>query len=138
MFTLPKLEVLVVAALGLAATGCQSTGASGGAGGGTAISGRPAKLSHYANLNPDCTSAGEVVVRVTQEPGHGRAVTQAAQGYTSYTADNPRSQCNLHATPGVDLIYTSAPGYFGPDTVGADAIYASGGESMRTFNINVK
>jgi len=128
------LVPLCLAAFVLA--GCQTTGNRTLSP--VAVAGLPFKLGHFASLNPDCTSVGEVVVRVTKNPDHGVVAIRPGEGYTNFVPANPRNHCNFKPTPGVNAIYTSNPSYIGPDSVGLDVINPGGSEYQFTFNLNVK
>ena len=96
-------------------------------------SGRPLKLYEAYATNPDCTSAGAIVLRVAQPPGHGRVSINQAGVFPSFPQSNPRSACNRRRVPGVQATYVSQRGYLGPDLVVLQALFPSG----RGVNITV-
>jgi hypothetical protein len=103
-----------------------------------AVAGLPLKIGHFASLNPDCTSMGEVVARITKNADHGVVTIQPGQGYTNYPETNPRNHCNYKPTSGVNVIYVSNSGYIGPDSVGLDFFYPNGSELQFAVNVKVK
>jgi hypothetical protein len=96
-------------------------------------SGRPLQLYHAYSTNPDCTSAGAVVLRVAQPPAHGRVSVQHTGVFPNFPPANPRSVCNRRRVPGVQAIYVSQRGYIGPDLVVLQALFPAG----RGVNITV-
>jgi hypothetical protein len=95
-------------------------------------------LVFVAEVNPDCTIAGESVVRVVAEPSHGALRIHKEQGFTSYPDDNPRHVCNDQRVAGVSVYYTSKRGYVGPDTVTLDYVFSNGGEQSDDFALTVE
>jgi hypothetical protein len=100
-------------------------------------SGMPLQLYHAYATNPDCTSAGTVVVRVAQPPAHGRVSIQHTGVFPNFPASNPRSACNRRRVPGVQVIYTSQRGYTGPDLVVLQALFPAGRGVTVTAAIHV-
>ena len=47
-------------------------------------SGTRQRIGFFTALNPDCTSSGEVTIRVTKEPEHGAVETTAATNFAAY------------------------------------------------------
>ena len=89
-------------------------------------SGKPLHLYHAYSTNPDCTSTGEVVMRVVQGPEHGRVSIQRTGVFPSFGPDNVRNVCNRRRVPGVQATYISQRGYLGSDFVVLQVLYPSG------------
>jgi len=83
----------------------------------TVVSGERQRIDFISVLNPDCSSAGYVTVRVITPPAHGELTIEKGIDYPSYPKDNQRYQCNLKKVPLVNAYYRSIPGYLGVDTV---------------------
>ena len=83
----------------------------------TVVSGERQRIDFISVLNPDCSSAGYVTVRVIAPPAHGELTTEKGIDYPTYPKDNQRYQCNLKKVPLVNVYYRSIPGYVGVDTV---------------------
>jgi hypothetical protein len=126
---------LVAVVIGATLGGCQTTGFAISP---VAVSGMTLRLVHVGELHEDCTPSGEVVVRILKTADHGAVASRAGEGYTNYPQSNPRNQCNYKPTPGVNVFYTSPPGYMGSDSVVLDVFYPGGTERQYTFNVNVK
>jgi len=104
----------------------------------TAISGKPLKLNFSNSTNPDCGSVGETVVRLTQEPQHGRITISKASDFPSFPKQNVRHACNKKRVAGTQTVYVSERGYLGSDSAGIEIVFASGGTARRSYTINVK
>jgi len=100
-------------------------------------SGRPLQLYHAYATNPDCSSAGAVVVRVAQPPAHGRVSIRQTGVFPAFPASNPRSACNRRRVPGVEAVYVSERGYTGPDIVVLQALFPAGRGVNVTLPIHV-
>lgn len=73
-------------------------------------SGLPLRLYQAYATNPDCTSAGSVVLGVAQGPAHGRVSIRRTGVFPRFPQANPRSVCNRRRVPGVEAIYVSQRG----------------------------
>ena len=104
----------------------------------TAISGRPLKLNFSNTTNPDCTSVGETVVRLTQEPQHGRVTIAKASDFPSFPKKNVRQSCNKQRVAGTRTMYVSERGYSGTDSAAIEIIFANGATARRSYTINVR
>jgi hypothetical protein len=90
------------------------------------------------SLNPDCSSLGQVVVRVTQQPQHGRIAVRNGHAFPTFASSNSRSVCNTRRVPGVEAYYQAPAGFTGFDSVGFEAIFPSGSYQQITRNIQVR
>ena len=113
-----RIVLSVVAAL-LLSTGAAYAGK-------VVASGRPLMLYQASATNPDCTSAGAVVLRVAQAPEHGRVAIRKTGVFPRFAESNIRSVCNRRRVPGVEAVYTSQRGYLGSDTVVLEALFPAG------------
>jgi hypothetical protein len=82
----------------------------------TVASGERQRIDFISVLNPDCTTAGYVTVRIITLPSHGELTTERGVDYPVYPKDNQRYQCNLRKVPLINVYYKSNPGYVGTDT----------------------
>jgi len=95
-------------------------------------SGRPLMLYQAYATNPDCTSAGAVVVRVAQPPEHGRVSIRQTGVFPRFPEANLRSVCNRRRVPGVEATYVSQRGYTGSDFTVLEVLFPAGrGVSVR-------
>jgi hypothetical protein len=89
-------------------------------------SGKPLLLYQAWATNPDCTSAGTVVMRVAQPPEHGRVTIRQTGVFPRFPESNLRSVCNRRRVPGVQAIYVSQRGYLGPDFTALEVLFPAG------------
>jgi hypothetical protein len=95
-------------------------------------SGRPLLLYQAYATNPDCTSAGTVVVRVAQPPEHGRVDIRQTGVFPRFPESNLRNVCNRRRVPGVEATYVSRRGYIGSDFTVLEVLFPAGrGVSVR-------
>ena len=103
-----------------------------------ALSGTVQKIDYYYNLNPDCSPEAVPVVRVVEAPAHGTITLQESIGYSAFSKDNQRYDCNKLKSPLVNVLYQSSAGYVGTDTAKIEVIFVSGGFKEDSFHIDVK
>ncbi|MEJ0077519.1 MAG: hypothetical protein WDO17_19190 [Alphaproteobacteria bacterium] len=104
----------------------------------TALSGKPLKLNFSNTTNPDCSSVGETLVRLTQAPQHGKITISKASDFPSFPKGNARRDCNKKRVAGTQTVYVSEPGYTGTDSAAIEIIFPTGGTARRSFAITVK
>ena len=81
---------------------------------------------------------GEIVVRITQAPQHGRVAIKNSRSFPNFPSSNSRSTCNTRRSPGVEAFYQPASGYTGFDSVAFEVIYPTGSDRQFSANIQVK
>ena len=59
-------------------------------------SGTNQRIGFFHALNPDCTTSGNVNIRVTKQPEHGSTETTTTTNFPNYPKENIRSKCNDH------------------------------------------
>jgi hypothetical protein len=104
----------------------------------TALSGKPLKLNFSNATNPDCTSIGETVVRLTQAPQHGKITISKASDFPTFPKGNARRDCNKKRVTGTQTIYVPEPGYTGTDSAAIEIIFPTGATARRSYSIDVK
>ena len=82
----------------------------------TVVNGQRQRVDFISVLNPDCSTAGYVTVRIVAPPAHGELTTEQGIDYPAYPKENQRYQCNLRKAPIVNVYYKSNPAYVGVDT----------------------
>ena len=100
-------------------------------------SGRPLMLYEAYSTNPDCSSAGAVVMRVSQAPEHGRVSIHSKGVFPRFPESNIRNACNRRRVPGMEATYVSQRGYLGPDMVILDVLFPGGAGRRVTVPIQV-
>jgi hypothetical protein len=104
----------------------------------TALSGKPLKLNFSNATNPDCSSVGETVVRLTQAPQHGKITISKASEFPSFPKGNARRDCNKKRVAGTQTVYVPEPGYTGTDMAALEIIFPTGATARRSYTITVK
>ncbi len=101
------------------------------------VSGKSQRLAFLTSLNPDCTSAGDVDVRVTKEPEHGKVDTSTASLFPNYPKESNRYKCTEHKVKGVQINYKSAEKYTGKDEFDLLILYPGGIASEIHYDMSV-
>lgn len=102
------------------------------------VAGHQVQVRWAYSVNPDCTSYGQIVVRITQPPQHGRVVIRNGRGFPNFPSSSKFYVCNTRRVPGVAAFYQPEPGYAGFDSVGFETIYPNGDYRQDTKNIQVR
>lgn len=95
-------------------------------------------LYGYWSIYPDCTSRGEVNLRVITKPSHGNIVIGRGTTYPNAVPADPRSVCNTHRVSSMNVEYKPKRGFIGTDSVAVEAISPLGNDRVDTYNITVK
>jgi len=103
-----------------------------------AISGVPQSINDDYSINADCSSAGLPVIKIIDSPEHGTITLKEEPGYTNFSKDNQRFECNKQKVPMVKVVYTSVPNYVGSDRAKIMVIYPGGNFRYMVFEITVK
>jgi hypothetical protein len=83
------------------------------------------RMSFFIWLNPDCSSAGNINVRVVNQPEHGKVQVVSASDYPNYSKEQLRFKCNQHRVKGTAITY-KADKYVGDDAFDVLVIYPEG------------
>jgi hypothetical protein len=102
------------------------------------VNGKTVQIGFFASTNPDCSTRGYPVINITQQPQHGRVRVARGNDFVRFPESNVRSACNRRRVGGAGIHYTAQRGYTGPDYVGAEVIFPSGGYRRGTINIYVR
>jgi hypothetical protein len=94
-------------------------------------------LEFITSLNPDCTSEGDVNVRVTTQPEHGKVEITSTSGFPSYSKESNRYKCTQHRVKGV-LVNYKAEKYVGDDAFDLLILYPGGYAREVHYNMNVR
>lgn len=104
----------------------------------TALSGQELKLGFATALNPDCSQAGKITIRIIQQPGNGQLRFEQGSDFTNFAPGNQRYHCNLKKVPGTLAFYESNPGFMGTDQFRIEQVTDQGVDQTVTYNIIVK
>ena len=83
-------------------------------------------------------SSPEALIRIIEQPQHGKLTVANGTGFTSFPENNVRFECNKRKSEGVVVTYEPAPGYTGSDSLNIDTIHPSGSMSKRHYSIDVR
>lgn len=100
--------------------------------------GQTLKVTFYLAIHADCTSIGDITVRVTQSPANGTVTTKKAVDFPNFAPTSDRAHCNSRRVPSVQIDYRPEANFVGSDSVSLDVIYPTGGEQQDSFHIVVK
>jgi hypothetical protein len=78
-------------------------------------SGANQRIQFITALNPDCTSSGDVNVRVTTQPEHGKIEITSTSYFPSFSKESNRYKCNQHKVKGTLVNYKATEKYTGND-----------------------
>jgi hypothetical protein len=104
----------------------------------TVVSGKQSQVGFLYALNPDCSNAGEVDVRILKKPEHGTIEITQGDGFPNYPETNIRFQCNKQKVPGSLVMYKSDDGYVGKDFFETEHIGPLGGDFINKYVVTVK
>jgi hypothetical protein len=103
----------------------------------TAVIDHPLRVDFVYAINPDCSPTGEISIRTTEEPKHGKLTIGKGTSFSTFAPDNPRQACNRQRSEGWLVYYRPESGYLGPDSVTVDIIYPDGFSRRRHYAIAV-
>jgi hypothetical protein len=101
-----------------------------------ALSGQPKAVWTYRNWNHLCQETGGVT-KVVSRPQHGRLSNKRISS-PIFNRNNPSDRCAGKSTGGLQVIYTSNPGYRGTDKFMIEKTWKGGGVLVYTFIMTVR
>ena len=96
------------------------------------------KLDTWTDLNEDCSSRGQTVLRLTALPSHGKVEFRYGEDYPYYEKDNVRVICNKKSVEGTMVWYNPDAGYAGADSLSISVLFPSGDSRDMTYSITVR
>jgi hypothetical protein len=103
----------------------------------TVPSGANQRIEFVTALHPDCTSSGDINVRVIKQPEHGKLETTPTSHFPVFSKQNIRYKCNQHKVKGV-LVNYKAEKYVGEDAFDILIIYPGGLAREVRYDISVR
>jgi hypothetical protein len=100
-------------------------------------SGTNQRIEFITALNPDCTSSGDVNVRVTTQPEHGKVEITSTSHFPSYAKESNRYKCTQHKVKGV-LVNYKAEKYVGNDAFDLLILYPGGFAREVHYDMSVR
>ena len=68
-------------------------------------SGQKLRLEFLYAIQPDCSSTGQTIVRIVEEPQRGTLTVEYGQGFTNFPKGNQRYECNMRKSDGTLVFY---------------------------------
>ena len=90
------------------------------------------------DLNPDCSVAGSMTVKIRKEPRHGKVEIEDENGFSGYQPSNSRFHCNKIEVPMKKIYYTAEDNYDGNDKIELEVFSSRGHSWKASVNISVK
>jgi hypothetical protein len=103
----------------------------------TVPSGTNQRIEFVTALNPDCTASGDINVRVTKQPEHGKVEIASTAHFPVFSKESNRYKCNQHKVKGV-LVNYKAEKYVGEDAFDLLIIYPGGFAREVHYDIGVR
>jgi len=100
-------------------------------------SGTNQRIEFITALNPDCTSSGDVNVRVTTQPEHGKVEIMSTSHFPNYSKESNRYKCTQHKVKGV-LVNYKAEKYVGDDAFDLLVLYPGGFAREVHYDMSVR
>ena len=100
-------------------------------------SGANQRIEFITALNPDCTSSGDVNVRVTTQPEHGKVEITSTSHFPSYAKESNRYKCTQHKVKGL-LVNYKPEKYVGEDAFDILVMYPGGFAREVHYAISVR
>lgn len=133
-----SVKISVVGASLLAGLALSATNAQAQFNARAVVAGKSLKLTFLSSINPDCTSTGDITVRITSDAQHGNVRVTRTRDFPYYIKANVRSACNTRRVPGIAVNYIAPRNYTGSDAVGIEVIFPNGAVRTNYYNISVR
>ncbi len=92
----------------------------------------------YIRSCPVVRSAGQLTVRVLEQPQHGTLSIEKGQASTDFPEDDGRAACNTRQSDGTLVFYQSSADYRGADSITLYVVSPLGDAATRHYTIDVK
>jgi hypothetical protein len=102
------------------------------------LSGERVRIGFAWDVNPDCSSTGQIKSRLLEQPKNGVVEMVTEQGYTRYAKDDQKYKCNEKQSDLQAYYYKSREDFKGKDRFVVEAFYPRGSYRKMIFNIDVR
>ncbi|MBB2202597.1 Ig-like domain-containing protein [Gluconacetobacter tumulisoli] len=99
---------------------------------------RATVINNWFVLNPDCSVADYVTVRLLTPPDHGTVTIRRGAFYPNYPVGEDRHACNMQPQGGITATYLPATDYVGADHFTLLIIAARGRSWTTDFQVSVR
>src|SRR6266511_93421 len=100
-----------------------------------ALSGERVRIGFSYDVNPDCSSRGQIKSRLLEQPKNGVVEMVTEKGYTRYAKDDQRYKCNENQSDLQAYYYKSREDLKGKDRYVVEVFYPTGSNRKRIFNV---
>jgi hypothetical protein len=103
-----------------------------------ALSGDRVRAGRSFDINPDCSSGGEIKARLTETPKNGTAEIVQEKGFINFGKDSPLNKCSETAADVTAYYYQSKDGFKGKDRFVIETFFANGNYRRHVYNVDVR
>jgi hypothetical protein len=96
------------------------------------------RLDFLYKILPGCSSAGQLTVRVLEQPQHGTISIEKGKAFTDFPKDDERVACNSRESNGTLVFYQPGADYRGADSLTLYVVSPLGDAVTRHYAIDVK
>jgi hypothetical protein len=102
------------------------------------LSGERVRVGFAYDVNPDCSSTGEIKSRLLEQPKNGVVEMVTEKGFTIYAKDDQKYKCNEKQSDLRAYYYKSREDFKGKDRFVVEVFYPRGSYRKQIYNINVR
>jgi len=103
-----------------------------------ALSGERVRIGFSYDVNPDCSSRGQIKSRLLEQPKNGVVEMVSEMGFTNYAKDDPKYKCNEKQSDIQVYYYKSREDFKGKDRFAVEVFYPRRSYRKMIFNIDVR
>jgi hypothetical protein len=96
------------------------------------------RIGFSYDLNPDCSSRGQIKSRLLEQPKNGVVEMVTEKGFTGYAKDDQKYKCNEKQSDLRAYYYKSREDFKGKDRFVVEVFYPNGGYRKQLYNIDVR
>ena len=102
------------------------------------LSGERVRIGSAYDVNPDCSSTGEIKSRLLEQPKNGVVEMVTEKGFTGYAKDDQKYKCNEKQSDLRAYYYKSREDFKGKDRFVVEVFYPNGAYRKQLYNIDVR
>jgi hypothetical protein len=102
------------------------------------LSGERVLVGFSYDVNPDCSSTGQIKSRLLEQPKNGVVEMVTEKGFTTYAKDDQKYKCNEKQSDLLAYYYKSREDFKGKDRFVVEVFYPRGTYRKRIVNIDVR
>jgi hypothetical protein len=102
------------------------------------LSGERVRVGFAYDVNPDCSSTGQINSRLLEQPKNGVVEMVTEKGFTIYAKDDQKYKCNEKQSDVRAYYYKSREDFKGKDRFVVEVFYPRGSYRKQIFHIDVR